>query len=157
MLPSWSGVWAACTATSYWLQHLEIAILDSISSSQITHTTPQTAVELLGWEKERLPGCIFIHFHEKLRAKMLKDKEIEGQDKRGWNKTNGTASHTLDSSSAPLLSVSRGRCHRTAVTWVQVIFWGVWWAQGMAPSREMGVILLFTFRLSLLVSAFCLK
>lgn len=44
---------------------------------------------------------------------MLKDKEI-GQEKPGWDKIDGTASHTLDSSSASLLLVNRGPWHWTA-------------------------------------------
>ncbi|TRZ18246.1 hypothetical protein HGM15179_008912 [Zosterops borbonicus] len=50
---------------------------------------------------------------------MLKDKEIGGQEKPGWDKTDGTASHTLDSSSASLLLVNTGLCHWTAGTWLQ--------------------------------------
>lgn len=71
-------------------------------------------------------GYSFSYFLGKLRAKMLKDKEIGGQEKPGWDKTDGTASHTLDSSSASLLLVNTGLCHWTAGTWLQVISGGVW-------------------------------
>lgn len=67
-------------------------------------------------ERERLPGYVCSHFPEKLSAKILKGKEIErqdgtGRDRTGQDGTDGTASHTLDSSSASILPAKMGRCH----------------------------------------------
>lgn len=67
----------------------------------------------------------------------------------GWNRTDGTTRHTLDSSSVSLLTVQTGWCHNEL---------GMGNAKrGMVSSgthtgKEKGVVLLF--RLSLLVSAY---
>lgn len=85
-----------------------------LAGHRATDTSPLTAVELLGREKERLPGYNSSHFSEMLSAKILEGKEMEGQNGTGQmrqDRTDGTGSHTLDSSSASLQPATMGWCH----------------------------------------------